>query len=382
MAGVRHIIFIILTFQSQVEGLQTFDFLDYKDVPVENSGWLKLKQDPDNPLYLPHSFAFCINYFPWYRRSSYVGFLTIILLDKERNYRSEFTLAQHYDMRPLIWEYSKRRFNYVPEDKGNEKHKVKSYQWAHVCGFLDMKTKLFSFYIDGVYMGDTAISDEKGAGPVITFDEKQQFDLYIGTHRTVPGNMANRIIGMMHGFNMYTYIDQEMLKNISSCKYQEQGDFVSWETADWINIGNESLIMTKELELAEICPARKPDEETVFVIPLPILDYQSALDRCKALTMAMTVPFNNEEHEKIISGGNSEAMVKHCFYGGRQLVLFAMQMSATGRYFDPQTNITTNDYAKSQGAWYLAKFYDEKVTKGKDQVLYGYTGIYLSLIHI
>ena len=83
------------------------------------------------------------------------------------------------------------------------------------------------------------------------------------------------------------------------------------------------------------------------VIPLPILKYHDALDRCKSLTMDMTVSFNNEEHEMIISGGNSKAMVNHCFEGGRQKVLFAMQKSADGRYFDPQTNITTDDYAKS-----------------------------------
>ena len=160
--------------------------------------------------------------------------------------------------------------------------------------------------------------------------------------------MANRIIGMMQGFNMYTYIDEETLKDISACKYQTQGDFVSSETAEWINTINNSLIVVKELEFKEICPNRKPKESTVFVIPLPVLDYQAALDRCKSLAMKMTVPFNNEEHEMITTGGNSQAMIKHCFDGGRQLVLFAMQMSATGRFFDPQTNITTDDYAKSQ----------------------------------
>ena len=380
MCCIYAIILLFLSIQHKGETLKTFDFLDYKDVPVEDSGWLQLKQDPANPLYLPHSFGFCTNYYRWYTRTPFISYITIKLLDKERNYQSEFRICQHDLNMPIIWSNG-RKYNELDPDKAY--HRLKSFQWVHICGYLDMNNAQFGLYIDGVHMGNTSTNDDqgkppKGAGPIMTFDDYQQFELYIGNHRTVPGNMANRIIGMMQGFNMYTYIDEEMLKNISACKYQRQGDFVSSETAEWINTANNSLIVTKELEFKEICPNREPEESTVSVIPLPVLDYQTALDRCKSLTMKMTVPFNNKEHEMIISGGNSKAMVRHCFAGGRQLVLFAMQMSASGRFFDPQTNITTDDYAKSQEKWSLAINYDKMVGNGKAQVLYGYTGFHFN----
>ena len=206
-------IFIILVFQDQCTALKAFDFLDYKDVRVEDSGWLQLKQDSANPLYLPHTFAFCTNYFNWYRStgSGYTPHLTLKLLDKNRNYRSEFTFAQWGT--PLLWEYAKRKYNYVLKENYNkDKHQEKNVEWVHVCGFLDMKKNLFGFYINGDYLGDTPANDDRGeppqgAGPILTFEEEQQFDLYIGTHRTEPGNMANRIIGMIQGFNMFTYVD-------------------------------------------------------------------------------------------------------------------------------------------------------------------------------
>ena len=74
---------VLVFLKCQGEALKTFDFVDYKDVPVEDSGWLKLKQDPKNPLHLPHSFAFCTNVFRWYSRSSYIGYISIKLLDEE-----------------------------------------------------------------------------------------------------------------------------------------------------------------------------------------------------------------------------------------------------------------------------------------------------------
>ena len=123
-----------------------------------------------------------------------------------------------------------------------------------------MKNEVFSFYIVGEHMGNQTINETgvpggspTSFGPVVRFKQKQQFELLLGTHRTVPGNMANRMIGMLQGFNMYTYIDEEMLKNISGCQYQKQGDFISWEMAEWDNTGNnDSLIVTKELEFKEI----------------------------------------------------------------------------------------------------------------------------------
>ena len=131
--------FLILLFQDQCTALKAFDFLDYKDVRVEDSGWLQLKQDPTNPLYLPHTFAFCTNYFNWYRStgSGYTPHLTIKLLDKNKNYRSEFTFAQ--------WGYTstmgiRKTDNYVLKENYNkDKHREKNVEWAHVCGFLNMK---------------------------------------------------------------------------------------------------------------------------------------------------------------------------------------------------------------------------------------------------
>ena len=289
-----------------------------------------------------------------------MGFISIKLLDENRKFTAEFSLCQR--KRPLIWEFSKWKSNSTPKNKGKDKHEVKKFKWVHVCGFVDMKSEMFSIYIDGENMGNSSIlNDGEGreSGPVINLKDKQQFELHIGTHRTVPGDMANRIIGMVQGFNMYTYIDEEMLKNISACKFQKQGDFISWNNAEWINTGtDDSLIVTKDVEFKEICPERKPNESQVFVIPHPIYNYYEALDRCKSLTMKMTVPFNNEEHEQIISGGNSVAMRKHCFNGGRQRVLFAMQMSSKGRFFDPQTDRTTDEYAKSYAGWDINKDYE------------------------
>ena len=53
-----------------------------------------------------------------------------------------------------------------------------------------------------------------------------------------------------------------------------------------------------------------------------------------------------------------------------------MQKSADGRYFDPQTNITTDDYAKSNENWALVK--DHKKNIGKDTILAGYTGTHFN----
>ena len=305
-----------------------------------------------------------------------MGFITIKLLDENGEYKMEFSLCQ-WD-KPLIWEFSKWEFNYTPADMAKDNHEVKKFRWVHVCGFLDMKSEMFGIYIDGAHMGNASIHNDRGgppsgSGPVITLEDKQRFELYIGTHRTVPGDMANRIIGMVQGFNVYTYIDEAMLKNISGCKFQKEGDYVSWDNAEWINMGtNDSLIITKEVDFEVICPDKEINDSTVSLIPHPVLDYYGALDRCKSLTMQMTVPFNNGEHEKIMSGGNTKAMREHCFDGGRHRVLYAMQMSASGRFFDPQTNITTDDYALSYDGWRTTKTLEE--LKGNDKILYGYTG--------
>ena len=136
MCCIHVIILILLRIQDKGEALKTFDFLDYKDVPVEDSGWLQLKQDPVNLLYLPHSFGFCTSYYRWYTRTTYMGYITIKLLDKDRNYLSEFRICQRDLEQPIIWN-TERKYNTISElDPDNEYHKLKSFQWVHICGYL------------------------------------------------------------------------------------------------------------------------------------------------------------------------------------------------------------------------------------------------------
>ena len=103
-----------------------------------------------------------------------MGFIK--LLDENREYRMEFSLCQ--SGLPLIWEFSKWEFNYTPKDVAKDKHGVKTFRWVHVCGFLDMKSEMFSIYIDGEHMGNSSIHDDKGgppsgSGPIINFSDKQ-----------------------------------------------------------------------------------------------------------------------------------------------------------------------------------------------------------------
>ena len=45
--------------QAQVK--RVFDFHDYKDVSVEDSGWLILKQDLKQPLVMPLNYTFLVS---------------------------------------------------------------------------------------------------------------------------------------------------------------------------------------------------------------------------------------------------------------------------------------------------------------------------------
>ena len=67
------------------------------------------------------------------------------------------------------------------------------------------------------------------------------------------------------------------------------------------------------------------------------------LDRCQALSLRMVIPSSRVVHEKVLIGGNSEAMKKKCYGGGRQIVAFAMQHENC-RFYDPQSGFTV-EYA-------------------------------------
>ena len=68
-----------------------FNFHDYKDVPVENSGWLVLKQNTST--FLPLNFSACVHVYKWYARLKYQSVVTINLLNDEEEPTYQFTLS-------------------------------------------------------------------------------------------------------------------------------------------------------------------------------------------------------------------------------------------------------------------------------------------------
>ena len=71
-----------------------------------------------------------------------------------------------------------------------------------------------------------------------------------------------------------------------------------------------AIISTTRIPFEEICTDKKM--EHVYIIPHPIINQQMGLDSCEAISMKMMVPKNHAVHEKIISGGNSNAIRSKC----------------------------------------------------------------------
>ena len=66
-------------------------------------------------------------------------------------------------------------------------------------------------------------------------NENQRVHLMLGIHRSLPTAVGDRMIGMFQGFNMYTgMLEEEVMKNITGCRYNLPGDLLNWETAEWM----------------------------------------------------------------------------------------------------------------------------------------------------
>ena len=102
-------------------------------------------------------------------------------------------------------------------------------------------------------------------------NKNQRIELMLGTHRSLPPAVGDRMIGMLHGFNMYSgLLEEEVVKNITGCRYDLPGDLVNWETAEWVT-DRPDLIKAKNISFNEICANNS--HEHVFVIPHPIATY-------------------------------------------------------------------------------------------------------------
>ena len=89
--------------------VKVYDFLDYKDVPEKDSGFLTLKQDESNPLILPPQYTLCARVFKWYERSKYTSFGTVSLLDSGGNVTYQYYHGVSWDGKLGVAEYHNTR---------------------------------------------------------------------------------------------------------------------------------------------------------------------------------------------------------------------------------------------------------------------------------
>ena len=237
---------------AQLQVRTVFDFQDYKDVPVEDSGWLVLQQDPNQPLVMPLNYTICVHLYKWHSRLKYQGFVTINLLNDKGEKTFEFTTAAAWDGGVAITEFSQQVYS-----KPRTKVPFGNLEWFHVCVNVDFISNIWKYYIDGEFVSDNNDSKTanifKQGGPRFNITENQRFELVLGTYRTRPATMAHRMIGMLYGFNMYTRpMDHQTLLDITDCKEDIPGDFISWEDAKWTKT-NDQLISTKNVTLNRIC---------------------------------------------------------------------------------------------------------------------------------
>ena len=85
------LLFALVFVGSRSQEVKVFNFLDYKNVSVSDSGWLYLKQNESNPLFLPEQYTICGHVFKWFDRFKYQSFGNMILLDENKNYTTELT---------------------------------------------------------------------------------------------------------------------------------------------------------------------------------------------------------------------------------------------------------------------------------------------------
>ena len=83
---------LVLCMLALVSGkmVKVYDFLDYRDVPEKDAGFLTFEQDKSNSLILPPQYTICAKVWKWYERSKYTSFGTISLLDDFGNVTYQF----------------------------------------------------------------------------------------------------------------------------------------------------------------------------------------------------------------------------------------------------------------------------------------------------
>ena len=331
--------------------VKVYDYLDYKDIPEKDSGFLTLKQDPSNPVVLPQQYTICMRALKWYERSKYTSFGTISLLDQDGNVNNQYYHGVEWAGILTVAEYHKSRQWRGNNDKcgGHHCKPFPTHQWGHVCWSMDYLGGTYKVFYNGervfrkypstnVTNATTLIDPSRES---YTIGINQRFTLELGIHRSLPPAVGDRMIGMVYGFNMYKgLLDEEVMKNITGCKYDLPGDVINWETAEWTT-NRPDLIKAKNVSFDEICA--NTSNEFIFVIPHPIKSHQMGIDRCQALGITKVVPMSRYQHEQTFEGGNSVAMQENCHMKGRLLVSFALCQGPEGHFFDPQSN-TTVDY--------------------------------------
>ena len=330
--------------------VKVYDFLDYKEVPEKDAGFLTLKQDKSNPLILPFQYTLCAKVWKWYERSKYTSVGTVSLLDDAGNVTYQLFHGIGWDGCVWISEYHKTgKTSWVcPKERGKIVNKpFETHEWGHVCFIADFLNGTWNAYFNGEPVRDMEPTKFNLLGDPYNLTENQRVDLVLGMHRSVITSVGDRMIGMIYGFNLFSKIlDPEEIMNITTCKSHTPGDLVSWETAEW-EIENTDLIETKEVELDEICANNS--REFVFVVPHPIEHHQMGIDRCNSLGISKVVPLNRYQHVQANEGGNSLAMRQHCHMKGRLPLSYALRLGPDGPYDANPGSNSSVDYVIDNG---------------------------------
>ena len=248
---------------TQEEDGKIIHFLDYKDNVGSKEGWLYLKQDPRNPLYLPQQYTLCGHAFKFYDRDKYVTFATMQMLkDGSDEIEYEYTHIIDYHGRPGLQDHRTKSYPFIKKNGTRLKNpEYKTLKWYHLCFLVDFKNETVKVYLDGKQFGDaTELYNNKTThkqyetyglyGPK---GERQRFGLVLGTYRTEPQLMSQRMIGKLYGLHLYSeLLDETTIENMAMCNYSiTPGDILDWETAEWTST-NDEFISTEKRSLDDI----------------------------------------------------------------------------------------------------------------------------------
>ena len=165
----------ILLYLVKGQQQKIFHFLDYKNVSVENTGWLVLKQDESNPLTLPPQYSLCLRLFKWYERLKYTSFGTINLIDEFGNITNQYVHAVSWGGHYMMADFFKRNYKYqVGQD-------LATHEWSHVCYSLDFKNEVWKVVVDGKLVGDGNFPIYDPIREKYVIKENQRFELILGT---------------------------------------------------------------------------------------------------------------------------------------------------------------------------------------------------------